>query len=385
MDKRWRSRITAAFLAVTVLVIAVMLSGTLHRTSHITLPSSEQAPGHAAVTGDALTVVEVTPETVQTAIATLSRPQEYRRTVTVEQLWAGGSGTYETEAAVSGGWTRTDRTLAGGRVRHAITDGETTYIWYDSEINVRVVPAGGISADNEQTIPTYEEILKLPVEAIAAADYREENGAFTSRKQILKVPKLGPKAYEQCAGFLRVPESGTALDNTAVHPESYGAAEKLMEKLGLTMEDVRMLQKEAHVGGKKTAGLSRKIKDEKKLALELGIGELTLQDIVKELEKPARDPREDMPAPILRSDVMDLEDLKPGMILKGTVRNIVDFGAFVDIGVHQDGLVHISQMTDRFIKHPLEAVSVGDIVDVQVLSVEAAKKRIALTMKISGK
>ena len=161
MDKRWRSRITVAFLAVTVLVIAVMLSGTLHRTPHITLLSSEQAPGHAAVTGDALTVVEVTPETVQTAIATLSRPQEYRRTVTVEQLWAGGSGTYETEAAVSGGWTRTDRTLAGGRVRHAITDGETTYIWYDSESNVRAVPAGGISADNEQTIPTYEEILKL--------------------------------------------------------------------------------------------------------------------------------------------------------------------------------------------------------------------------------
>ena len=185
--------------------------------------------------------------------------------------------------------------------------------------------------------------------------------------------------------FMRITDGENPLDATSVHPESYGAAEKLMEKLGLTMEDVRMLQKEAHVGGKKTAGLSRKIKDEKKLALELGIGELTLQDIVKELEKPARDPREDMPAPILRSDVMDLEDLKPGMILKGTVRNIVDFGAFVDIGVHQDGLVHISQMTDRFIRHPLEAVSVGDIVDVQVLSVDAAKKRIALTMKISGK
>lgn len=215
--------------------------------------------------------------------------------------------------------------------------------------------------------------------------YREENGRFVSRKQLLKVPKLGPKAFEQCAGFMRITDGENPLDATSVHPESYGAAEKLMEKLGLTMEDVRMLQKEAHVGGKKTAGLSRKIKDEKKLALELGIGELTLQDIVKELEKPARDPREDMPAPILRSDVMDLEDLKPGMILKGTVRNIVDFGAFVDIGVHQDGLVHISQMTDRFIRHPLEAVSVGDIVDVQVLSVDAAKKRIALTMKISGK
>ena len=215
--------------------------------------------------------------------------------------------------------------------------------------------------------------------------YREENGRFVSRKQLLKVPKLGPKAFEQCAGFMRITDGENPLDATSVHPESYGAAEKLMEKLGLTMEDVRMLQKEAHVGGKKTAGLSRKIKDEKKLALELGIGELTLQDIVKELEKPARDPREDMPAPILRSDVMDLEDLKPGMILKGTVRNVVDFGAFVDIGVHQDGLVHISQMTDRFIRHPLEAVSVGDIVDVQVLSVDAAKKRIALTMKISGK
>lgn len=176
MDKRWRSRITAAFLAVTVLVIAVMLSGTLHRTSHITLPSSELSPGQAAVTGDALTVVEVTPETVQTAIATLSRPQEYRRTVTVEQLWTGGSGTYETAAAVSGGWTRTDRTLSGGRVRHAVTDGETTYIWYDSETEVCTVPAGGISADDEQTIPTYEEILELPVRAIAAADYRTISG-----------------------------------------------------------------------------------------------------------------------------------------------------------------------------------------------------------------
>lgn len=176
MDKRWRSRITAAFLAVTVLVIAVMLSGTLHRTSHITLPSSELSPGQAAVTGDALTVVAVTPETVQTAIATLSRPQEYRRTVTVEQLWTGGSGTYETAAAVSGSWTRTDRTLAGGRVRHAVTDGETTYIWYDSETEVCAIPAGGISADDEQTIPTYEEILELPVRAIAAADYRTISG-----------------------------------------------------------------------------------------------------------------------------------------------------------------------------------------------------------------
>lgn len=176
MDKRWRSRITAAFLAVTVLVIAVMLSGTLHRTSRITLPAAEQAPGQAAVGGDALTVVEVTPETVQAAIATLSRPQKYSRTVTVEQLWKGGSGAYETAAAVSGGWTRTDRTLPGGRVRHALTDGETTYIWYDSDTEVYAAAAGGISADNEQTIPTYEDILNLPVEAIAAADYRTISG-----------------------------------------------------------------------------------------------------------------------------------------------------------------------------------------------------------------
>lgn len=176
MDKQWRNRITAAFLAVTVLALAVMLSGTLQRTSHISLPSSEQAPGQTAAAGDTLTVVEVTPETVQTAIATLSRPQEYCRTVTVELLWTGGSGTYVTAAAVSGGWTRTDRTLAGGRVRHALTDGETTYIWYDGETAARAVPAGGISADDEQTIPTYEEILDLPAEAIAAADYRTISG-----------------------------------------------------------------------------------------------------------------------------------------------------------------------------------------------------------------
>lgn len=211
--------------------------------------------------------------------------------------------------------------------------------------------------------------------------YREENGRFASRKQLLKVPKLGPKAFEQCAGFMRITGGENPLDATSVHPESYDAAEKLMGKLGLTMEDVRELQKSA-AGGKKTASLSGKIKDKKKLAEELGIGELTLTDIVKELEKPARDPREDMPAPILRSDVMDLEDLQPGMILKGTVRNIVDFGAFVDIGVHQDGLVHISQISERYIKHPLEAVSVGDIVEVKVMSVDAAKKRIALTMKL---
>ena len=212
--------------------------------------------------------------------------------------------------------------------------------------------------------------------------YREENGRFVSRKQLLKVAKLGPKAFEQCAGFMRITDGENPLDATSVHPESYEAAEKLMEKLGLTMDDVRLIQKEAKGNGKKAGSLSAKIKDKKKLAQELGIGELTLEDIVKELEKPARDPREDMPAPILRSDVLDLEDLKPGMTLKGTVRNIVDFGAFVDIGVHQDGLVHISQMTDRFIKHPLEAVSVGDIVDVKVISVDIAKKRIALTMKV---
>lgn len=176
MDKRWRSRVTVAFLAVTVLVIAVMLTGTLRRTSHITLPSRDLSPGQAAAPGEAPTVVAVTPETVQTAIATLSRPQEYRRTVTVEQLWQGGSGSYETAVAVSGGWTRTDRTLNSGRVRHALTDGETTYIWYDSEETVFTAPAGTISADNEQTIPTYEDILDLPAEAIAAADYRTISG-----------------------------------------------------------------------------------------------------------------------------------------------------------------------------------------------------------------
>ncbi len=207
--------------------------------------------------------------------------------------------------------------------------------------------------------------------------YREENGKFVSRKQLLKVPKLGPKAYEQCAGFMRITDGENPLDATSVHPESYEAAEELMKRLGLTMEDIRAVQK----AGKNT-GLSGRIKDKKKLAAELGIGELTLDDIIKELEKPARDPREDMPAPILRNDVMELKDLNPGMVLKGTVRNIVDFGAFVDIGVHQDGLVHISQMTDKFIRHPLEAVSVGDVVEVKVLSVDAGKKRIALTMKI---
>jgi len=211
--------------------------------------------------------------------------------------------------------------------------------------------------------------------------YREENGRFLSRKQLLKVPKLGPKAYEQCAGFMRILDGENPLDATSVHPESYDAAMELIKKLGLTMEDIRTLQKEASVGKGKSGVLAAKVKDKKKMAAELGVGEMTLEDILKELEKPARDPREDMPAPILRSDVLDMEDLKPGMVLKGTVRNVIDFGAFVDIGVHQDGLVHISQITDRFIKHPLEAVSVGDIVDVKVMSVDVAKKRIALTMR----
>ena len=291
-------------------------------------------------------------------------------------------------------------------------------------------------------------------------DYRENNGRFVNRKQLLKVPKLGPKAYEQCAGFLRIPDGKNPLDATSVHPESYEAAEQLMEKLGLTMEDIKEAQKQAAakkasgrssaaqadgqkngngtvnapkkreeqkgkavrvhntntamgkalaaaMGGvtfdnsaqtsaKQTApvaknavndakdmsGLEKRIKNKKLLAEELGIGEITLTDILKELEKPGRDPRDDMPKPILRSDVLDMKDLKPGMILKGTVRNVIDFGVFVDIGVHQDGLVHISQITDRYIKHPLEAVSVGDIVDVQVITVDMAKKRIGLTMKI---
>ena len=267
-------------------------------------------------------------------------------------------------------------------------------------------------------------------------DYREKNGRFTDRKQLLKVAKLGPKAYEQCAGFMRIADGDNPLDATSVHPESYEAAKKLMEKLGLTMEDVKEAQKKAAAkkpapvkekkqprpkkpvirntdtamgkalaaalggmdmpmendrsvtnapaeGEGKTAvsNLAKRVKDKKKLAEELGIGEITLVDILTELEKPARDPRDDMPAPILRSDVLDMKDLKPGMILKGTVRNVIDFGVFVDIVVHQDGLVHISQITDRYIKHPLEAVSVGDVVDVQVLTVDVAKKRIGLTMK----
>ena len=202
--------------------------------------------------------------------------------------------------------------------------------------------------------------------------YREENGRFTDRRELLKVPKLGPKAYEQCAGFMRIQGGKNPLDMTGVHPESYDAAEKLLKKQGFTPEDV---------AGHHLNGLSLTVKDYKKLAEELGIGEITLQDIVKELEKPARDPRDEMPKPILRTDVLEMKDLKEGMVLKGTVRNVIDFGVFVDIGVHQDGLVHISQITDRYIKHPLEVVSVGDIVDVKVMSVDLKKKRIQLTMR----
>lgn len=203
--------------------------------------------------------------------------------------------------------------------------------------------------------------------------YREENGRFENRRQLLKVAKLGPKAYEQCAGFMRIQSGDNPLDGTSVHPESYGAAEKLLKKQGYKLEDIR---------GGKLLGLSLTIKNYKDLAEELAIGEITLRDIVKELEKPARDPRDEMPKPILRTDVLEMKDLTEGMVLKGTVRNVIDFGAFVDIGVHQDGLVHISEITDKkFIKHPLEVVSVGDIVDVKVMSVDLKKKRIQLTMK----
>ncbi len=263
-------------------------------------------------------------------------------------------------------------------------------------------------------------------------EYREVNGRFTDRRQLLKVPKLGPKAFEQCAGFMRIQDGVNPLDATSVHPESYEATGKLLKKLGLTLEDIKEIQKQmASVSSKKAekpkkptgkqivirntntamgkalaaamggtaiaveerkqpdpqtpAGLTARVKNKKQMAEELGIGELTLEDILKELEKPARDPREDMPKPILRSDILEIKDLKPGMVLKGTVRNVIDFGAFVDIGVHQDGLVHISQITQRFIKHPLEAVSVGDVVDVQVLTVDVAKKRIGLTMRLGEK
>ena len=203
--------------------------------------------------------------------------------------------------------------------------------------------------------------------------YREANGRFTNRRQLLKVGKLGPKAFEQCAGFLRITGGDNPLDATSVHPESYEAATKLLSKLGYSPEDV---EKGNLTGIVMLAGRS------KNLSKELEIGDITLMDIAKELEKPGRDPREEMPKPILRTDVLEMKDLKPGMILKGTVRNVIDFGAFVDIGVHQDGLVHISQMTDRYIKHPLEAVSVGDIVEVKILDVDLQKKRISLTMKL---
>ncbi len=279
-------------------------------------------------------------------------------------------------------------------------------------------------------------------------DYRETNGRFTNRKQLLKVAKLGPKAYEQCAGFMRITDGDNPLDATSVHPESYAAAMQLLDRLGVSMEDLKEIQKKAALAkpgktkpakqdknknnhnkkqsivirntntamGKALAAaigqmesstgndskndtsvtnepmpsasaaegsLEKRVKDKAKMAQELGIGEITLTDILKELEKPARDPREDMPKPILRSDVLDMKDLKPGMILKGTVRNVIDFGVFVDIGVHQDGLVHISQITEKYIRHPLEAVSVGDIVDVKVLDVDMAKKRISLTMRLA--
>ena len=202
--------------------------------------------------------------------------------------------------------------------------------------------------------------------------YREEHGKFTARRELLKVAKLGPKAYEQCAGFLRLPESEMQLDRTGVHPESYAAAEGLLALCGYGLADV---------AARKVSGLAKKIKSPEKTAAELGIGVPTLEDIMRELEKPGRDPREDAPAPVLRSDVLSMEDLQEDMVLTGTVRNVIDFGVFVDIGVHQDGLVHISQICDRFIKHPLEAVKLGDVVQVKVLSVDLQKKRIALTMK----
>ena len=203
--------------------------------------------------------------------------------------------------------------------------------------------------------------------------YREENGSFEDRKQLLKVAKLGPKAFEQCAGFMRIKGGKNPLDFTAVHPESYKAAKNVLENIGYTVNDI--------LSGN-IKGISGKISNYQKLAEEMEIGEITLKDVIKELEKPGRDPRDEMPKPILRTDILEMEDLTEGIVLKGTVRNVIDFGAFVDIGVHQDGLVHISQMTDKFIKHPLEVVSVGDVVEVKVMSVDIQKKRIALTMKM---
>ena len=203
--------------------------------------------------------------------------------------------------------------------------------------------------------------------------YREENGRFTNRKQLLKVTKLGPKAFEQCAGFMRIKDGENPLDYTGVHPESYEAATALLKELGMDIDNI---------GKEGIKDLRKNIKDYPKMAEKLGIGEITLKDIVKELEKPGRDPRDEMPKPILRTDVLEMKDLKEGMILKGTVRNVIDFGAFVDIGVHQDGLVHISQMTERYINHPLDVVSVGDVIDVKVLSVDINKGRIQLSMKL---
>ena len=201
--------------------------------------------------------------------------------------------------------------------------------------------------------------------------YREENGKFKNRTQLKKVAKLGPKAFEQCAGFLRITDGDNILDNTSVHPESYDAAKELIETLGFTMADI---------GTKDFINKLEKVnKDE--VAAKLGIGVPTLNDIISELKKPGRDPRDEVAPPVLRTDVMDMNDLKPGMIMDGTVRNVIDFGAFVDIGVHQDGLVHISQISTKYIKHPMEAVSIGDVVKVKILDVDVAKKRISLTMK----
>lgn len=202
-------------------------------------------------------------------------------------------------------------------------------------------------------------------------EYREENGQFQSRKDLLSVAKLGPKAFEQCAGFMRIREGKEPLDYTSVHPESYSSAKKLLKKYGFTTKDI--------LGG--NIHLTDEIKDVKEVAKEIGTDPITLRDMIKELEKPGRDPREEMPKPVLKSDVLDFDDLKEGMELKGTVRNVIDFGAFVDIGVHQDGLVHISEMSNKFIKHPLDVVSVGDVVDVRVLSVDKERKRIQLSMK----
>lgn len=294
---------------------------------------------------------------------------------------------------------------------------------------------------NTASAPLLEYISGISkVIARNIVEYREKNGRFRNRNELLSVPKLGPKAFEQCAGFLRIADGDNPLDMTSVHPESYEAAMKLLSKLNMSMEDVKENWKKTAQAAKETAkapapkpqkpkekklvikntstamgaalaaalgnsfvvpaeeekpakqapktastSLLSKVHDIKKTAEELGIGEITLEDILKELDKPARDPRSDMPAPILRSDVLDMKDLKPGMILKGTVRNVIDFGVFVDIGVHQDGLVHISRITDRYIKHPLEAVSVGDVVDVKVLDVDLQKKRISLTMRLDEK